>query len=303
MQPNHRYQQSKRVTLIGAIVNALLGILKVLIGTLGNSHALVADGLHSFSDLLTDGLVIFAAKFGSREADIDHPYGHGRIETAATLALAMLLVLVGAGIIYDAGDHLFIEKSTQSPHYIVLIIALISVIANEWLFRYTLRIAEKIQSNLLKANAWHSRSDAGSSVVVLIGVGGSLLGFTYLDAIAAIIVGLFVIKMGWELGWSSLQELVDTGTDPKTLIKIEKAIHEVPGVKSMHQLRTRSMGGNILVDIHALHYLGGKIQVEVLLPLRAARDDLLTQYQTAAAELESVDEVRLVYTPPSSRGV
>ncbi len=251
MDVKTRYQYAKKITLLGALVNAFLGIIKVVFGIIGKSDALFADGIHSFSDLVTDILVIVASRFGSQAADIDHPYGHGRIETAGTMFLSMLLIVAGFGIIYH-GIWDMALSTTQKPNAYVLLIVFISIAANEILFHVTKFIAIKIKSELILANAWHHRSDALSSIVVLFGVIGALLGYPQFDSIAAVIVGLMVCKMGWQLGWSSIRELVDTGVDEKTLLKMRELIINVAGVKALHQLRTRSMGGHILVDVHVL---------------------------------------------------
>src|SRR3990167_5156323 len=158
-----RYRQAKHITLIGAAVNLLLSIVKILFGWLGHSTALVADGIHSFSDLATDFLVLFATKAGSNAPDADHPYGHERIETIATVALATFLVVVGLGIMFDAIREMASGQYGQLPHISVIVIAILSILANEFLFQYTLRTANKIDSDLLRANAWHSRGDALSS--------------------------------------------------------------------------------------------------------------------------------------------
>jgi len=189
-----RYWQAKKVTLIGAVVNALLGIVKLVGGFLFHSHALVADGVHSFSDLITDVMVLFASKYGSLDADDTHPYGHQRIETAATLLLALLLILAGFGIAWDAFDELIHATSTV-PDWLSVPVICISIVANEILFHYTRHIGNKINSQLIIANAWHHRSDAASSIIVLLGLIGSLSGYVYLDALAAIIVGLMIIKI------------------------------------------------------------------------------------------------------------
>ncbi|CAN5294568.1 cation diffusion facilitator family transporter [soil metagenome] len=251
MDELHRYQQARLTVVVGAIANVVQAFLKILFGIVGHSHAMVADGIHSLSDLLVDGLVLFASKIGSRSADLDHPYGHRRIETAATVAIALLLIMAGSVIMYDAGEHLWSGEFVQ-PHPYVIWIALISVIVNELLFHYTLHVGQRVNSSLITANAWHHRSDALASLAVLIGVVGATIGWVYLDAVAAIVVGIMVIKMGWDLGWSNICELVDTGVDDDTLAQINKVITAVPGVTAIHQLRTRSMGGNILVDVHVL---------------------------------------------------
>lgn len=246
-----RYWQAKVVTLIGALINAILGIAKLIGGYLFHSHALVADGLHSFSDLLTDLLVLFASKYGSLDADEQHPYGHQRIETAATMLLSFLLIIAGTGIAWDAIDELLHGQYTK-PQIYALPIIIFSILANEALFHYTQYIGKKIQSQLIIANAWHHRSDAASSLVVMIGLIGALMGWTYLDAIAASIVGVMIIKMGWDYAWNSVKELVDTGVSPEVIRDIEQTIQTVDGVEKIHQLRTRLMGGDIYIDVHVL---------------------------------------------------
>lgn len=244
-----RYRQAKRVTLLGAAMNTFLGFLKLIGGYLLHSHALVADGVHSFSDLFTDVMVIFASKYGSLDADDSHPYGHQRIETAATLLLSLLLILAGAGIAWDSLYELLYGKTTI-PGFLALPIALFSILVNELLFQYTRLIAKRIQSPLILANAWHHRSDAAASLVVFVGLAGSLSGFGYLDAVAAVIVGGMIIKMGLSYGWHSIRELVDTAATPDIIETIEQIILATPGVHKIHQLRTRFMGGNIVVDVH-----------------------------------------------------
>ena len=212
MTQHDRYWQAKKVTLIGAIVNALLGFIKLIGGYLFHSHALVADGVHSFSDLFTDVMVLFASKYGSLDADDTHPYGHQRIETAATLLLSLLLILAGIGIAWDSLNEL-ITSSVTMPGWLALPVICISILANETLFHYTRHVGNRINSQLIIANAWHHRSDAASSIVVFVGLVGSLYGFVYLDAIAAIIVGIMIAKMGWNYGWNSVKELVDTAVE------------------------------------------------------------------------------------------
>lgn len=281
MKQQERYWQAKKVTLIGAVVNAILGCVKLVGGVLFHSHALVADGIHSFSDLITDIMVVFASKYGSQDADVTHPYGHQRIETAATLMLALLLILAGAGIAWDSIDEL-IHAAVEKPGWYALPIALLSIVANEILFHYTYYIGKQIQSPLVLANAWHHRSDAASSIVVALGLSGSLFGFTYLDAIAAIIVGCLIIKMGVNYGWNSVKELVDTAVEPSLLTKIEQIIQSVDGVEKIHQLRSRSMGGDIFIDVHILvspyisvsegHYIAQHVDGALLSQLPAVKD-------------------------------
>ena len=269
------YQEMRKATLVGAGVNFFLAVLKLVMGYLGKSQALLADGVHSFSDLLTDVLVLCGVKYGRRAADADHPYGHGRIETAATFGLAVLIACAGFGIIYNAIHHLIWVKAYVRPSWFVIAVAFISVVINEGLYRYTLSIAKETHSVLLKANAWHSRSDAWSSLVVLVGVISSFLGWYYLDQCAAVIVGLLIIQLSWHLSWSSLRELVDTGLDEATVAQLRKTICDVSGVASLHQLRTRSMGAKVFLDVHILvapyitvsegHYIGEQVELCVRL--------------------------------------
>jgi cation diffusion facilitator family transporter len=247
-----RYREVRKVTLIGSIVDLLLGIIKVVIGYLSHSQALVADGIHSFSDLFTDFLVLFAAKHAHRAADEEHPYGHGRIETVATVALGGALLTVAVGISYDAIRRLMEPELLLHPGVLALLAALVSVLAKEIIYQYTVRVARRLRSRMLHANAWHSRSDAISSIVVVIGVGGTMAGLPWLDAVAAIVVALMIAKIAWDLLWKSLQELIDTALDAEQVEAISENIRHVPGVRSLHMLRTRRSGSDALVDVHIL---------------------------------------------------
>ncbi len=246
-----RYSEAKKVTLIGALINTLLGVIKLIGGAAFHSHALIADGAHSFADLFTDIMVLFASKYGSQDADASHPYGHQRIETAATFILALLLILAGVGIAWDSIDEIINKKET-TPGFLALPIAVISILANEALFHYTRRVGNRIHSNLIIANAWHHRSDAAASGVVLIGLIGSLMGWVWFDGLAAIIVGCMIIQMGLSYGWNSVKELVDTSVDVQVLTEIERIIKSIYGVRKIHQLRTRMMGGDIYIDVHIM---------------------------------------------------
>ena len=247
-----RYQSVRKVTLIGAVLDLVLGVAKVVVGISAGSQALVADGVHSFSDLATDFLVLFAAKHAHREADTEHPYGHGRIETVATVVLGVALALVAVGIAYDAMRRLLDHDLLMHPGWLALVVAVISVLSKEAIYQYTARAARRLRSKMLLANAWHSRSDAISSIIVVIGVLGSMAGYPYLDAVAAIAVALMIAKIGWELLWKSLQELIDSALDPEQVEAIRKTIMAVDGVRACHMLRTRHSGSDALVDVHIL---------------------------------------------------
>jgi cation diffusion facilitator family transporter len=251
MGQNQRYQKAKWVTLLGALVNVILGVIKIIGGICYQSHALFADGIHSLSDLIADGMVVLASKYGSQDADHSHPYGHQRIETAATLFLSLLLLVAGIGIALDSALA-FLKEEPSDFSLVTIVIAGLSILANESLFHLTKKVGKELKSDLILANAWHHRSDALSSIVVLVGLLGPLMGIPYLDPVAAVIVGLMVTKMGINYGWGSIKELVDSSVDAETLEKISAAILQVNGVKKIHQLRTRLMGPDIYVDVHIL---------------------------------------------------
>jgi len=247
-----RNRQTKIVAIVGSVVNLLLAVVKILFGYIGHSQALIVDGVHSLSDLLSDLLVMFASHHANQEPDAEHPYGHGRFETAATLALGILLALVGIGIGWDSVERLLLDEATAVPTQLALYAALFSILANEGLYWYSIVVARKLRSKMLEANAWHHRSDAVSSIVVLVGIIGTQLGIDNLDNIAAVIVSLMIIKIGWSLGWQALEELVDKSLDEDEVAKVSKLIDRVDGVRSLHMLRTRKSGHLSAADVHVL---------------------------------------------------
>jgi cation diffusion facilitator family transporter len=248
-----RYQASRRVTWVSVGLNLVLTIAQVVVGVVGGSNALVADGIHTLSDLLTDGIVLFALKQSAKDADEEHPYGHGRIETAVTLVLGGTLVAVALGIAWHAGERaLFSSEAFTTPSVITFWVALVTLSAKEWLYRYTMRTAARFDSAMLRANAWHHRSDAISSLIVVVGIGGSLYGYAYLDAVAAIVVSAFIGKIGVGLGWQALKELIDTSLGTEQRDAIRDVIQLVAGVRALHLLRTRRVGSDAFVDVHIL---------------------------------------------------
>ena len=249
MNSELRTKASQKITIVGAIVDFLLAIFKVTVGIVGSSGALIADGIHSFSDLLSDGMVFYAAKHSAEEADEEHPYGHERFETVATLGLAIILSIIGTGIIFDAFDRLS-NPSELSHSTLLLSVAALSIFSKEVLYWYTLKVAKTYKSEMLKANAWHHRSDALTSIVVFIGILGSLNGYLYLDGVAAIVVGLMVIYIAWELGTGATKELVDTSIDAAQVEQLRNAIGQIGGVNNVHSLRTRKIGHRISADVH-----------------------------------------------------
>ena len=245
-----RKQETNRITLWGIAVNLMLSVIKITGGIIGQSQALLADGIHSLSDLASDAMVLLAVKHAGEDADEDHPYGHARYETLATVALGILLIGVAGGIAYDAILRLENPEDIAVPALFTMIIAAISILSNEGLYHATRTVAKKIRSPLLEANAWHHRSDAVSSIVVLIGIAATYIGYPLLDAIAAIIVALMIAKIGLDLSRQSLQELVDTALEPEMVEQIRQTILNIDDVRQLHLLRSRRMGHNALVDVH-----------------------------------------------------
>ena len=286
-QPRHaesveRGRVAKRVTLIGALVNVLLATMKVIVGWLGQSAALLADGIHSFSDLASDVLVWLAAKHAQDEADANHPYGHGRIETLATGGLGLLLIAVAIGIAVDGGQRLFKPERLAAPAAFTLIAALVSIAVKELLYRYTEAAARRINSTMLRANAWHHRTDAISSVVVVIGILGATNGVAYLDSVAAIVVAAMVGRIGFTLSWDAFQELIDHGLDEQRVQRIRELITAVSGVQDLHRLRTRRMGSEALADVHVIvnpritvsegHQIGEAVRERLAAQIKELRD-------------------------------
>ena len=275
-EPAHpeRFAAAKKSTWVSIVINLILTILQIIAGYWGNSKSLMADGLHSFSDLVADILVLFANRHGNRHADANHPYGHARIETAASLILGLSLAAVGAALLIAAGLRLQHPEQVQAVHPYTIWIALIALAAKEGLFRYMLAVAQRVRSQMLVANAWHARSDAASSLVVMVGIGGNLLGFTFLDLVAAAVVGGMIAHMGAKFAFEALSELVDTGLDEEEVAAIRKTLLATPGVLSMHELRTRKMADNALVDAHIIvdprisvsegHFIAESARVAVL---------------------------------------
>ncbi len=243
-------QATQRLLILSGIVDAALGFLKVGVGVIANSHALIADGIHSFSDLATDIMVWIFNKIGASEADEDHPYGHAKFETFGTLILGVLLILVAAGLIFDSMQRLLDVSEVTIPAWPAMIAALVSIAGKEWLYRITHALGNKTNSRLLVANAWHHRSDALSSVIVLLGVGGAIAGFVWLEMLAAMAVALMIAQIGWKLSKQSVEELVDTALADSYVGQIKEKIEGVEGVNGVHSIRTRRMGNDVLVDVH-----------------------------------------------------
>jgi cation diffusion facilitator family transporter len=245
-----RAAAATRSTWVSVLVNVLLSSLQIGVGVLAKSQALIADGIHSLSDLVADFVVLLANHHSQKDADEDHPYGHQRYETAASLVLGLLLLAVGVGMVWSAVSKLEDTSSIAVVHPIALWVAGAALVSKELLFRYMLRTAKAVKSSMLVANAWHARSDAASSLVVGLGLTGNLLGFPLLDPIAALIVGLMVGRMGWDFGWDALHDLMDRGLDEAEVQAIRETLLTTPGVAGVHDVRTRKMGDMVIADAH-----------------------------------------------------
>ena len=242
----------RRATLLGALTNTLLALAQLVGGWISQSQALIADGAHTLSDLVSDFMVLFAARKANAAADARHPYGHGRIETLATVGVGLALAAVAIGIAMDAGRRLLTPEELLTPTPLALVLAVLAIVSKEALYHYTMRTARRVRSTLLEANAWHHRSDVVSSVVVLVGVGATLAGLRYMDAVAAVLVALLIGRMGAKMIWDSAHELIDTGVEPEEQRRLLDAARAIDGVIDAHALRTRRMGGILLADIHVI---------------------------------------------------
>jgi len=268
---------AKKSTLVSVAVNLALTVSQIFAGLLSGSQGLVADGIHSLSDLVADFVVLFANHHSAKDADEDHHYGHQRYETAASLFLGVSLLVVGLGMLWSAGHKIVNPIAASQISILALYVALGSLAAKEILFRYMLAVAERVRSSMLVANAWHARSDAASSLVVSVGIVGALFGFPILDSVGALIVGLMIVRTGWSFSWDALNDLMDRAVSEEEHQHIEKIILSTEGVLGCHDLRTRKMGDMILVDVH--------IEVDANATVRVGHDIALAAANQVKAEL------------------
>jgi len=290
-----RARAIRNITLVGVAINSSLTLGQIVVGLWANAFSLVADAMHTLSDLVADFMVLTAGKQGANPADIDHPYGHGRIETVATLVLGVSLVVVGIGFLWASGVRLQTMGEQPPLHPVAFVMALVSLLGKEFLFRYTLVGGRRLNAPMLEANAWHARSDAASSLVVAIGIGGSLAGYPFLEPLAAAVVGFLILRMGVLQSWHALRELIDTGLPGEELVRLRQTITDTPGVTGLHELRTRRMAHRVLCDAHVQvdpritvsegHY----ISESVLLAVHLAHPDIgevLVHVDTEADDTE-----------------
>jgi len=268
---------AKKSTLVSVAVNLALTVSQVFAGLLSGSQGLIADGIHSLTDLVADFVVLFANHHSAKDADEDHHYGHQRYETAASLFLGISLLVVGLGMLWSAGHKIVNPITASQISILALYVALGSLVAKELLFRYMLAVAERVRSSMLVANAWHARSDAASSLVVSVGIVGALFGFPILDSVGALIVGLMIVRTGWSFSWDALNDLMDRAVSEEEHQHIERIILSTHGVLGCHDLRTRKMGDMILVDVH--------IEVDANATVRVGHDIALAAANQVKAEL------------------
>ncbi len=280
-----RYREGRTVTWVSVAVNLVLTVIQIVVGWIAHAQSLVADGIHTLADLVADFMVLVANYHSRHPADANHPYGHHRVETVASFALGLLLIATGGGILWAAVGRIQHVEELPPVAPIALWTALGTLLAKEGLFRYMLRVGERLRSPMLIANAWHARSDAASSLVVAAGLVGSLLGYRFLDPVAALIVGFMILRMGAVFSWDALRELMDEGIPDEELAAIRETIRSTPGVVGLHELRTRRMAHKILIDTHIQvdghlsvsegHHIGENVRKRVLAAHRDVLDMLV----------------------------
>jgi len=300
-----------KVTLVGIASNLVLSIIKFIGGVIGNSAAMVADAVHSLSDLLTDVIVLITIKIGQKPKDDNHPYGHGRAESLGTAVVGFFIILAGIGLAYEAWEIVQSEVS-QIPKLLAAGTALISIFIKEWLFRYTRSVGKKSNSSILLANAWHHRSDAISSIAALIGILGSMAGFPVLDPIASAMVSFMIMKVGYELTLGGFRDLMDTALNEKDTQKLQATIDNISGVIKSHDLRTRKIGEEILMDVHIQvdsdltvtegHEVAERVRRQVIKNYPNTQDILVHVDGYDDREVESIynisrDDVEILLTP------
>lgn len=252
-----REKEIYKVTLIGSAVNAVLIVLKFIAGFVGRSSAMVADAVHSLSDFISDVIVLVFVKIAGKPKDKGHDYGHGKFETLATVIIGILLIVAGVGLMINGIETVIRSingETLERPTMLALIVAVVSILSKEWLYRYTISSGKKLDSQAVIANAWHHRSDAVSSLGTLIGIAGAMfLGdrWRILDPIAAIVVSLLIIKSGYDIVKPCISELLEASLPEDKEKEIEKLVLDVPGIVFVHNLRSRRIGNGIAVDLHA----------------------------------------------------
>lgn len=257
MDAVERARKANGVTLLGSGVNLALMGIKLAVGIVGRSQAMVADAIHTGSDFATDVVVLVSTGAAKKPIDEDHPYGHGKYETLAALVIGVALCAVGLGLGWEGGSTawavLFADRVLAPPHWVALVGAVLSIVAKEWLYRITVKVGRELEAPAVVANAWHHRSDALSSVGTLVGIGGAVaLGgvWTILDPLAAAVVAVMIVKVGVEVIAGAGSDLIETALAPAVLEEIRGLALGVPGVSDPHKIRTRRVGPRMVMDLH-----------------------------------------------------
>jgi len=293
--PEIQYLQGRNVTLVGMAANLVLIFLKLWGGVVARSQALIADGLHSLSDLLSDFVVLLGLKLGRAEEDARHHFGHGRIETLASSLVGISLAGAGIAMGWAAGRDIWLGK-VHNPTSLAILVAFVSVVSKEFLYHYTRVVGKRIQSPALMSNAWHHRSDALSSVAVIVGVAGALLipGWGVLDSWAALVVSVLIIKVGTSFVWSATKEFIDTAPHKDVLREIAGCAASVEGVKDVHDLRARTSGGKVFVQLH--------IVVDGEIPVRRGHD-IAKEVETCLIERVPHLSTAIVHVDPADEEI
>ncbi len=292
---DRRSKNAVKVTTNGMVLNVFLTIFKFIAGILGNSAAMIADAVHSFSDFITDIVVIFGLKAAAKPADCCHHYGHGKIETLSAAFVGISLFIIGLGIFLSGmGKILLVINggTLEQPGTIALIAAVVSILTKESLYRYTLKAARSIKSDAMIANAWHHRSDAFSSVGTMIGIGGAIvLGgkWVILDPIAAVILSFFIFKVAYDISYSNINELTEAALEKETVKEICSIITFTEGVRNFHELKTRKIGSKFAIDVH--------IQVDRNLSLIEAHD-ICTEVENQLRTKLGMESILYIHCEP-----
>lgn len=308
MDSQHAKREATHVTLVGMLLDVILGVGKIVGGVMTNSFALITDGIHSLTDAGTDIFVLIVTRVAHAEPDAEHQYGHGRFETLGTIAMGIVFFITAAILLYDSINRLRLDEPLPTPAAAGIVLALLSIATKEWIFHYTMRVAKKLNSNLLKANAWHSRSDAISSIAVLIGIVGARQGYVWMDTVAGMFVALIIAKIGWELCSDSLIELVDTAVPTQRREQFEACILSMDGIRGITELRSRSSGGKIILEVRLLvnsyisvsegHQLGELVSKSLISQFGDVSEVLVhidpVQHETAEDELQLPERTLLI---------
>lgn len=295
MTSHERLEKSLSGARAGIIVNCFLSLLKGAAGITAGSLAMLADALHSFTDIVASAVVYVGIKVASKPPDDNHPYGHGKAESIASKVVALLVLLAGLNMAFFSARALF-AASQPAPGLAALWAALLSILVKEGLFRYTYKIGEESNCKALLANAYDHRSDAISSVAALIGIGGARLGLLFdrpqlfiLDPLAGIVVSVFIVRIGWQIAKVATSELMDSQADPVLTAELKKLIEAVAGVSELHSIRIRTAGPNLLLDV--------EIGVDEKISVKAGHDVAKAVKQQLMAENEQIADI-LVHVNP-----